>query len=86
MRKGMWAVGKDGKVGIVNAIGVKVKDGDREVVRADLVEFHQVAKDGTTSLAIVKPLAELRQARYSEIPDSRRSHMKRERFSALGYK
>jgi hypothetical protein len=69
----MWAVEKSGKVGIVAGIN---DDGS--------AEFHHVAADGTTSAVSSEPLGELVQARYREIPESRRK-LSAKAFKALGY-
>lgn len=73
MRKGMWMKDTDGRVGIANNIA---PDG--------AVEFHVVAKDGTTELVLILPAVALTQARFLEIPESRRT-LTKEKFKALGY-
>lgn len=73
IRKGMWCVDSEGRIGIVNALA-----GDGSA------EFHHVEPNGTTSLAVVVDQTELVQARYREIPESRRK-LTQEQFVALGY-
>jgi hypothetical protein len=73
IRKGMWVVTSNGKVGIANAF---LADGR--------VEFHEVNDDGETVLVYPVQLDTLVQARYREIPQPRRT-LSKERFAALGY-
>lgn len=59
----MWVVAEDdGQVGIVNAINAD--DG--------LVEFHRVGVDGLTELVLSYHVSRLMQARFKDIPESRR--------------
>lgn len=73
IRKGMWVVNDQGEVGIANAIAA---DGT--------VEFHKVAGDGFTEIVLPIHVNSLVQARYREIPESRRT-ISREEFAARGY-
>lgn len=73
IRKGMWVVDGDGRVGIANAIGA---DG--------MAELHLVDDAGMTTLVLQVPIDSLVQARYREIPEPRRT-VSRERFAELGY-
>ena len=85
IRKGMWCVDQDGRVGIANRIGPDEGDPLRGVpALADEAEFHVVDDAGATSLVAVVPLDALVQARYREIPEPRRT-LSREQFAALGY-
>lgn len=61
VRVGMWVVADDGQVGIVNAI---TPDGT--------AEFHRVGVDGLTQLVVMMPVTSLKQAKYEDIPESRR--------------
>jgi hypothetical protein len=62
LRLGQWVVADDGQVGVVNAIA---SDGLT-------AEFHRIGVDGLTQLALVVPVASLRQAGFLDIPESRR--------------
>lgn len=84
IRRGMWVVDGDGNVGIAYAVGVEVVVDNTKQFRADLVEFHKVAKDGTTEIVLVVEIGVLTQARYRQIPESRRN-LKAKQFAALGY-
>ena len=57
----MWVVADDGQVGIVNAINANGS-----------AEFHRVGVDGLTQLVVNLHLAQLVQAKYEDIPESRR--------------
>jgi len=71
LRKGMWVVADDGQVGIINAM----RDGK--------AEFHRVGAEGLTEIVLLLDPSTLVQARYREIPESRRP--RREVAAALGY-
>ena len=73
IRKGMWVVNDQGEIGIANAVA---PDGT--------VEFHKVAPDGFTELAVMVHISALVQARFREIPEPRRT-LTKEQFAALGY-
>ena len=73
IRRGMWCVTQDGKVGIANAIAP-----------GGAVEFHQVDERGLTELIYPVDDATLVQARLREIPKARQNLSKKQ-FAALGY-
>ena len=70
IRIGMWVIA-DERPGIVNRV---LPDG--------YLEVHLIQPDGSTSLVLPRPASEVRQARISEIPESRR---KPNRLAQLGY-
>lgn len=75
IRKGMWVVDGEGRLGIA--------------ARVDPVpgrtELHYVKDDGTTAEVVVVPTADLRQAKAAEIPAARVSHLTAEQLAACGY-
>ena len=73
IRKGMWVVTADGKVGIA-----------RERLEDGRIEFHHVNDEGETILVYPVLEAELVQARYREIPQARRT-LSKEHCAELGY-
>lgn len=85
IRKGMWCVDGEGRVGIINALAVGVAETESgERVPELRAEFHLVNAKGETVQTVVVPAAGLVQARYREIPEPRRK-LAKERFAALGY-
>ena len=73
IRKGMWCVDEDGRVGIA-----------AEISALGEAEFHLVDEEGATTLVVTVSASSLVQARYREIPEPRRA-IGRHAFAALGY-
>lgn len=65
LRKGMWAAYADGGIGIINGFTVDGK-----------IEFHRVGPEGLTELVLIVDPGMLVQARWREIPESRRPDRK----------
>lgn len=82
----MWVVAPNDRVGICFKL-LFPHQGKYLEVRGEQVathaEFHRVLPDGTTSLISVLPIAELEQAKYEDIPESRRPA--ESTAAALGY-
>lgn len=75
MRKGMWAVYKGERIGIITGF-------------VDLFAKVDFVNDkGETTVAnVMVERSDLRQAKFDEIPDARRpAEDQREKFAALGY-
>ena len=90
LRKGMWVVGRTG-VGILTDIAA-----ERDADGIPFGVVHLVDKEGRTipqgindegklQYAVLEPLFGLRQAKFDEIPEPRRSHMEPKHGAAMGY-
>lgn len=76
VRKGMWVVYKNGQTGIIRSVGPQ---GAVDVMLVD-------SEKGENDKPVMAHIAELRQARFSEIPRARRENRPVHHFHRLGYK
>lgn len=88
IRKGMWCVDEEGRVGIACMDDVFEKNGQvqRKPDGSKVQEptFHVCDEQGATTLVTYRPWDGLTQAKYEEIPAARRPES-RDAAARLGY-